>query len=36
LQRLLQEGLSSDALARLCAEGASLTEESAVRLALEG
>ena len=36
LERLLQQGLPRDALARLTAEGAALTEESAVRLALEG
>ena len=36
LQRLLQEGLGPDVLARLTGEGAALTEESAVKLALEG
>jgi hypothetical protein len=36
LQRLLRERLSPDAVARLCAEGAALTQESAVSRALDG
>ena len=36
LQQLLQQGLRHDALARLTGEGAALSEESAVRLALRG